>query len=290
MNYNEPQPLMFKLEGPGLRENINLHDAIITLSEFHTIIDKCYCVLTNQHRLSKAERELFSIQASNFRQGSFMVNLEILITGTQLALPIIGLANPYTIWEWTRYSFQFLKAMYSTRDKGEVPQIKAGTNSQIIVITGNDNKLILPDARVIDLANRTKKNYAKLAGTLQEGRMHSIEIAAKTSLDTPICLNLQEKDLFKLPTEIIDEPIYFHADIYDFNKESNAGRLRVLPGQSIPEGDYSFTVIGSQDTSKYIQSMLHDGVRITALEEQEIDPIEGPKLVRFQLINVQPAG
>ncbi|SFH84746.1 hypothetical protein SAMN05192551_103253 [Tindallia magadiensis] len=290
MNYNEPKTICFKLEGPDLRENINLYDAITTLSEFHSIVDKSYCVLTNQHRLSKTEREFFRIQASNFRQGSFLVDLEILITGTQLAFPILGLTNPYTIWEWTRCSFQFIKAMSLARKNGETPQIKTGENSQIIVITGGNNNLILPDARVIELANRTKKNYAKLAGTLQEGRVHSIDIGAETSLNNSISLNLAEKDLFKSPTEILTKPIQFHADIYDFNKEANTGKLRVLPGQSIPEGDYSFTVIGSQDTTKSIQSMLHDGVKVTALEEQKIDPIDGPKLVRFQIIKVQTSG
>jgi len=290
-DYNAPQKLLFKIEGPGLQEELNLYDIITTLTEFHSIIDKSYCVITGKQRLTRSEREFYKIQISEFKHGSFMAILEIIITGMTLTLPLLGMINPYTIWEYTRYSFLFLKAIYTayTSNQNTKPQIIAGDNSNVIVITGDNNNIILPDARIIDLANRTKRNYKKLAGILNEDGIHNIMIASPDLDNTGIVLNLSEKNLFKTSTKIVPKPIEIVADIFNFNKVDNTGKLRVLEGQAIPMGEYSFTVIGNQETSNYIQSMLYNSVNIVAIEEYEDDPINGIKLLRLKVIQVKIA-
>ncbi|MCM1567795.1 MAG: hypothetical protein NC238_17950 [Dehalobacter sp.] len=287
MSFNQPHTITLKIDGPGINEGVNLFKTISILSEFHSILDKSYSVLNGKQKLTKQDREQYFIRAYDFKQGSFIVNADIIITGIQLSLPLLGFVNPYTIWEYARYSFAFLKAVLASSKSGNQPMISVGDNSQVVVLIGDGSTMTLPDKRILDLANRTRRNYANLAGNLKEGSIHSIEVTAQSSIGENISLSLPEKDLFESNTTVMPRPVTFLADVYDFNKEINTGKLRVFREQEIPDGDYPFTIIGNQDNSKFIESMLYSSVKITALEERELHPVEGLRLIRFQVIEVE---
>ena len=91
--------------------------------------------------------------------------------------------------------------------------------------------------------------------------------------------------MFDFPTKIQDNPIEVKCEIFTFNKFSNVGKLRVFDGQTIPSGDYNFSIFGDQDNVNYIYSMLKPLVTVKCLLEMAISPL-GIELISHLHITV----
>ena len=103
-----------------------------------------------------------------------------------------------------------------------------------------------------------------------------------------IGLSLNERDLFVFPSRVEDQPHRIECEIYEFDKFDKDGRLRVGPGETIPEGTYKFEVVGSQAAADYVAAMLKQSVRVICLREVAENPINGEKIYRLQVISVDP--
>ena len=70
----------FGLEGPILEDNVPLHIAVDSLSNFQAIVDRTYLELKGEKkRLSKKERKFFQLRAYSFEKGSFTTYFEIFL-------------------------------------------------------------------------------------------------------------------------------------------------------------------------------------------------------------------
>ena len=81
----------FSLEGPILEDNVPLHIAVDSLSNFQAIVDRTYLELKGEKkRLSKKERKFFQLRAYSFERGSFTTYFEIFFATGQLVLPFMS--------------------------------------------------------------------------------------------------------------------------------------------------------------------------------------------------------
>ena len=99
----------FKLCGPIFEGGVPIHLAIKAWDNFQSIVDKTYLVTTQTQKISAKEREKYYLRASKFEQSSFLTNFEIILTGVQLALPLVSIAAPQSLWDYTVGTFNFLK-------------------------------------------------------------------------------------------------------------------------------------------------------------------------------------
>lgn len=270
---------------------MDMHDMVMMMAESHALFDKTFGVISGQRRLSSHKRKDFQIIVKDMRQGSLLVYADIVVSGMNLALPLIGLTNPYTVWEYTRAGFQLLKALYTVHspsdpEQSDVPRISTGDNGTVIVVSGNNNILTFP-APVLDIAARSRTNYRRIANMMSNEGITQFQLSSESVPNAePIALSMTDQRLFEPTTFLDSNPATFLADLYKFDKEAGTGRLRVTESNVLPNGDYAFSVIGNQDLAQYIDSMKENQVSITALTEKTLDPIHGSRIVRLQIMAV----
>lgn len=298
LDYNAPVALTLKLKGPALDESqqhIDLFELATTLSEFHEIFNKTYCILTNQERSSRRNRKEFQVITKEISKGSLIFDNELIITGANMVFPMVGLANAYSIWEYASKSFEILKTIYGWLRKDISPNISVTNSTNSPIINGNNNLVIIgnsdiqvTDPRLLVLAARTRPNYDRITQILNQNGISNFEAASLVNQhDTSIVMDFSDKGLFKNKSIIAKEPIKFYAKVYDFNTERNTGKLRVLNNNFIATDDYPFSIIGDQNIHNYADALKLPYVTVTALQENILDPVQGLKVVRYQVISVE---
>lgn len=290
-DYNDPYPFMLKLSKDNHGKSMDMHDMVILMAETHSLFDKTFGVLTGKHRLSSQKRKDFQVVVTDIQQGSLMMYADIIVSGIHMALPMIGLANPFTVWEYTRSGFQLLKALYTVHsaenpESKKLPQLTLGDNNTVVIITGDNNQVTFP-APVLDIAARSRPNYQRMANLMTTDGISNFELNSQSVLKTEsIKLSVIDQGLFESPTFINPAPVKVLADIYKFDKYTGAGKLSVLASDDVPKGEYAFSVIGEQDVTLYIDSMNEQRVSITALTENTLDPLRGKRITRLQIISI----
>ncbi len=264
----------FKLEGPVFQEGVPIHLVIKAWDNFQSIIDKTYLVSTKTQRISPKDREKYFLRATSFERSSFLTKFEILLAGVQLALPLASILGPQNLWDYTKETFTFLKLICTATKDESKPQIDIKDSQHVSVHLGDKHYHF--NGPVFEIAEKAIPKYQDLAHMLEAGKLDIISAGSKSVPE--IILKSDDKNLFDFPTKIETDPIELKCEIFDFNKFKNVGKLRVGEGQTIPAGDYSFSIFGSQDNINYIYSMLKPLVTINCLIELAISPL-GPELI-----------
>jgi ASC-1-like (ASCH) protein len=264
----------FKLDGPIFSEGVPIHVAIKAWDNFQSIVDKSYLVATQTHRIGKKERERFFLKAISFEHSSFLTNIEIILSGVQLALPFVTIFGPQNLWEYTLESFNFLKLICSHKENIQGVSIDVQGNNKTNVHIGDN--IYTYNGPVFQIAEKALPKYQDLAHMLDEGKVEAITAGNKKSPE--MTLTVKDKNLFDLPTKVDDDPIEIKCEIFTFNKFNNVGKLRIDDGENIPSGDYNFSIYGDQDNVNYIYSMLKPLVTVKCLLEIAISPL-GPELI-----------
>lgn len=275
--------ITFKMDGPILEESIPLYLLTPALENVQSLIDKTYLTLSGKKRLSKNERKHFQLRTNGINKGSANSVLELFMIGTQIALPLYYNMGADGIWKYTQSAFEFLKIVLKARNNGEIPryEFRGNENSNLDVHIGDNTYNF--NAPVYFIGKSSLSNYQKLSEPIDEG-VDFLEL--KSSGKPDIVLASEEKKLFSIKSIISEQPEQLTCEIFDFNKFDNIGKLYVFEGQSIPEGNYRFSVIGNQDTAAFIEAMLKRNVTITCLLEISDDPFEMEKVVALQIINI----
>ena len=264
----------FKLEGPIFQDGVPIHVAIKAWDNFQSIIDKTYLVATESHRIGAKERDKYYLIATTFEHTSFLTNFEIFLAGTQLVLPFIGTLGPENLWEYTKESFNFLRLICTHKEDAQKVKIDVQDSQNTNVQIGDNH--FHYHGPVFQIAEKSLSKYQDLAHMLDHGKIETISAGEK---DNPeMVLRLDDKNLFDFPTKVQDDPIEVKCEIFTFNKFSNVGKLRIFDGQSIPSGDYNFSIFGDQDNVNYIYSMLKPLVTVKCLLEMAISPL-GAELI-----------
>lgn len=272
----------FKLEGPLFKEGIPIHVAIKALENFQSIIDKTYLVATDTKRIGAKERERFYLRAKSIQHSSLIADLETVLAGAQLVVPFVATVGPQNVWQYTLEAFNLLKLICSHKDDAKGIKIETkdseNTNVHIGDITVNFHGPVIP------IAEKSLPRYQKLAHMLEKKKIE--EISAGTVDKPEMVLKLDDRDLFDLPTVVKDEPIPVNCEIFTFNKFQNIGKLRIPVGQTIPEGDYNFSIHGNQDNVNYIYSMLKPSVTIECLIEVIASPLGSDLIHHLHITNI----
>jgi len=98
---------------------------------------------------------------------------------------------------------------------------------------------------------------------IEKGRLESVTAVDVKSKSKIIELNKSTDGQFKLSNILSDTTYEIDADIFSFNKYTNKGKLKVLFGQDIPDGEYGFEVLGDQKMNDYISSMEKNRIKAT---------------------------
>ena len=150
--------------------------------------------------------------------------------------------------------------------------------------TGTQNNVY--NGPVFNIGQMSVAHYHALSKPVQEKAISSYNFGDENI--GSVGLGAREADLFSLPSLVEEAPIKFRGEIFDFNKFENIGKLHIGEGESVKEGDYRFEVIGKQDVSVYIEAMLRKQVTITCLREISPNPFSVEKIVRFQVVSIEP--
>lgn len=284
-NPNNPISIHFKMDGPSFADGIPLHLLTNSLSDVQSLLDKAYLGLTQRKRLSRDDRSRYYLLSNDIKHGSAETDFGVVLTGIQTAFPFFSALGPSGLWEYTKQSFDFLKFVYSAMKAGKQPTYSwSGDNSQFQVNTGDQTNVY--NAPVFNIGQMSVNNYASLAKPIEEKFLDYIAVGDPNV--GAIRLDASNADVFLLPSQIETTPLKLKCEIFDFNKFDNIGKLYVYPGEIAKEGDYRFQVIGDQNISQYIEAMLRKQVSVNCLREIAPNPFSPEKIIRFQIINVEP--
>lgn len=282
---NAPISVHFKMDGPAFVDGIPLHILTSGLSDFQALLDKTYLGLTQRKRLTRDDRARYYILSQNIRHGSAETDLGIILTGIQTAFPFFSELGPTGIWEYVKQTYNFLELVFSSMQAGNQPTYSwSGDNSQFQVNTGTQTNTYY--APVFNIGQMSVNNYQSLNKPIEDKTVDYVTFG-DSSIGS-IKLDASTAEIFSLPSQIETIPLRLKCEIFDFNKFDNAGKLYVYPGELAKEGDYRFKVIGNQDTVQFIEAMLRKQVYVNCLREIAPNPFSPEKVVRFQLISIEP--
>jgi hypothetical protein len=275
--------IIFKMEGQVFTDNMPLHVVISGLSEFQNLVDRTYLVLSNRQRISASERETYRLLAHEFRKDSFWSEIEIFCVITQMSLPFVAQLTPKVIWDYTKETFSFLKLILSHRKKGQSPTIRAMDNGTVNICYGG-NQTFNFNAPVIQIGKDAFNNYRGLTQLIENEGVN--QISAGRSTDPEIVLAKGDEDLFREIPELASNTVKLRCEIFDFNKHKNVGKLAVPKGQDVPEGEYPFSVVGSQDYVQFVKSMLKMTVTVECIVETAQDMLGKSIIAKLQVLKV----
>ena len=282
----EDEVVLFKVEGPIMRDPYPLHDIISISNDFHSIIDQAYLVLAGKNRMSRSERINYQILASHPRPGSYVQELIIVCAA---ALPLFGdtlpqITAPY-VWQSAKKAFEFLKTVVNLRRDGKEFKISAPNNEGNVAVIYPGSPPVTLHQTIIKIAEKSEDHYKSITNQIEENRIESISAVDKAK--EGILLTTNEKKLFNPEVKIENKPVDLIVNIFDFNKEKLSGKLRVEESQTIPAHDYNFNLIGNQDHIPYILAMTKSKVKFHCLLEKEIHTTGSEGISRLQAISIE---
>ena len=273
------------MTGPIFEEGIPLHIATRALEDVQSIVDKSYLVAINRTRLQQEDRSSFYLRANRIEYGSLNSLIEIVVEHSQIALPILPTLDPELIWTYTKETFNFLKTAFEASQRGQKPRYEfSGDHTHVHI--GDERHTY--NAPVFHIGELSVNSYRDLAELMGEDGVDSALLASHDAPETNIAFDLQKDDqgLFEIPSRMDDKAVDLECEIFDFNKYENHGRTTVMPYQEVPEGRYPFEVMGDQDQSSYIESMLKSEVILRCLRELKIDPLGESEVVKLHVLSV----
>jgi hypothetical protein len=243
---NRDTSLQFKMEGPVFEDGIPIPIMVESLTHIQGILDKSYLGLIDRRRMSREERLKFYLRAQRVERGSLFADLGVIYTGAQTVLPIFGVLGSNGIWEYAKSAFSLIKFVFSAVKKGQAVTYNFTANRSVLhVNTGTQENSY--NAPVFNIASLSIGHYQGLAQTLDLSRVIDIRLGEGEARDIGIAL--PDRDLFNFPSRVEDQAHKIECELYEFDKFDKDGRLHVGLGQTIPEGDYRFDVIGKTPLS-----------------------------------------
>lgn len=281
----------FKMEGHSFDEGLPIDLVADSLSGLQSVFDGSFKAITGKSKISKKDRAKFRLIASQFNHGSFISNFDLVVTGIQLGLPLVGSLSINGIWENTKNSYDFLKALYTaahesrpTNENEEHESLIQNNRDGSITIQNGDTHTIY-NAPVINIGKCIINGIRGLDDLLDGDKVEKIELG-ETKSSSKIVLNSTEKGLFKAPVLLSEDPQILDGEIYDFNKYEKQGRIKIFENQAVENDTYKFKVIGGQNVHTYIISMTATKVKIRCIIEYLYDPLVETKISRLLVTEV----
>lgn len=261
-------PYKFEMKGLAFDDGDRLDKVAVGLLALQHVFDGQFRVLTDKKRLSEQDRRYFQVRITGYEDGSFIAYLGAIYTGVQTVLPFFD--GALSIWDATKNSFDFLKALYELAHQGKEPQVIQNGDGNTVIISGDTHQVF--NGPVYQIGTQIIGAIREFDDLLDGEEVKGIALKGPDS--TPVIqLTSDMKGLFFPPTRIDDTPIKLTCDIFDFNKYDSIGKARVSVDQPIPPGNYKFKNIGDQAVEEFILSMAAPQVTLSCLVKYQHDPL-----------------
>lgn len=261
-------PYKFEMKGLAFDDGDRLDKVAVGLLALQHVFDGQFRVLTDKKRLSEQDRRYFQVRITGYEDGSFIAYLGAIYTGVQTVLPFFDGAS--SIWDATKNSFDFLKALYELAHQGKEPQVIQNGDGNTVIISGDTHQVF--NGPVYQIGTQIIGAIREFDDLLDGEEVKGIALKGPDSIPV-IQLTSDMKGLFFPPTRIDDTPIKLTCDIFDFNKYDSIGKARVSVDQPIPPGNYKFKNIGDQAVEEFILSMAAPQVTLSCLVKYQHDPL-----------------
>lgn len=256
------------------------------LKEFHHIVDKAYISMSGKDKLTKTERKIYKILATNIKKGSTVIDLLIV-------LPILMQVtfNWYStgltvkeLWDLVTNSFKLLKIIAEVKQQGKRTIITTHKSPFTFNIINHGDNVNISIGDILNKVTLKNEPHIKnLAKVVDEENISYISVLDQK--EKGIILTSRENKLFNPETFIDKSPFEFKGKIFKLDIESRKGRLRVLEGDYRGE-EYSFQIIGRQNMEVYVDALKEPYSIIIALKEMIRHASGIETLQGFQLINI----
>lgn len=277
--------MQFKIDGNKLKDGVPIHIAVAALDQFQRIVDKSYLGITGSKRITAKEREKYFLQVTEFKHGSLLTYFDIALQGIQLGLPLVSSYGPQNLWDATRDTFNFLKTVCGAVQSGVQPKYEFNNDGNAIVKIGDEVHHY--HGTVIQIGKMALSNYQELAHMLGSDKLNEISAGKANTEAMDIYLGQNDTKKFDIPTKIQKDTVELKCEVFDFNKYKNSGKLSVsIVNQSIPEGEYNFSIFGNQDNIDYIYSMIKPVVVLNCLVEIAMSPFGGEEIHLLHVIGI----
>lgn len=220
-------------------------------------------------RLTSKDREDYQIRVKTLQVGSLVGDMILIVKSAVMSLPLAGLANPKTIWEYACLALDFIKRYVAGKQSGDNVSINIGSvgnNSPITLnlIVNSDVSSYPPE--IFDIVRQSQPIYRRITQTMSQGNFTAFH--ANTETDAMgFSIDENEHRLFSDDANTINEEILtLIVDIFDFNKDTKCGKLRCLTGE-LAGREFPFSIIGQQSPAPYIRAMQKTQVTIRAVTE-----------------------
>lgn len=269
------------MQGKAFEKGDRLDKVSLGLMALQHIFDGQYRAITGRRRLNERDREHFQVRINEYRSGSFIADIAAAYSGLQAVLPFVG--DPKELWELTKLSVDFLKAIYDFAHKGQQVEIRQDGQGNVAVVSGSAQ--ITYHGPVYQIGTQIIGGLREFDDLLEEG------LVTRVALDGPKCepvfdISLSEKGLFYPPVRIDETPVKLSCDIFDFNKYEGIGRARVSGDQEIPPGNYRFKNIGDQSVEDFILSMTESQIQARCLIKYQNDPLTETKIAEILVMSI----
>ena len=284
--------IKFEIHGNEMEAGYNLHYVVKSLSEFHSILDKAYLVLSDKVKMSESDRNFYQVKMISVNKGSFIADLSLsFMAAYQTTFPFVASLSPKGIWEITLQGYEYLRFVFDAFHKGETIKIENGDNNMVTVVRGNNNSIKIHPITIQLVGNATNE-YQDLVNNIGSGRgIDKISIKEKTKEGNGIFIDAQDKELFQ-SSKVVDEvPAKFLGKIFRIDGHSCTGRLSVLNSydKDVLEGkDYSFDLINKEDIA-LCNSVFMEETEIVALKELNFNPTSlTNSVIRLKIYKILP--
>lgn len=271
------------MAGKAFEDGDRLDKLAAGLSGLQHFFDGTYKAMTDRQRFSKRDREFFNVVVEKYEEGSFVAILGAIYSGLQLGLPIAQAFTPADLWGYTVNAFKFLEHIFTLAHAGKEVSISQDGDGNTVVTSGD--QITHYHGPVFKIGTQIIGSLRELDDVLEDNVVKKIGLG--NSSPTDINLLSENKGLFYPPKTIDETPLSLTCDIFDFNKYENQGRARVAPEQKVPEGNYKFRNIGTQDVEKFILSMTESRVEFNCLVQYEHDPLSDSRISSLLVTDVR---
>lgn len=278
-----PVRIELYMDGAAFDRGIPVHLLMQGFETSQTILDRSYLGLSGRSRFTAEERQRFFLLSKGVKHSSLDSLMDLVLTGVQTSFPVLGVLGPAGIWEYAKQAYELLKFAYESVQKGNQPTYQHTGEGNLEVNNGTQTNIY--NGPVYNIAKASQRVYVDMAKSVTSGAINSFSLT-DVRRDSGIRIAQNEAAFFDIPSSIDPQPVELDCEIFDFNKFDNNGKLRVFDGQTLPNKDYRFSVVGNQADSDYIEAMLRRSVKIVCLREVTVDPLAQEKIVRLQVLKV----
>lgn len=197
--------ISYTMEGTSFDNGFDLNDTIMSLKYFQTILDKAYLTIENKDRLSRADRKIFKVKATDIREGSFIADL-VLYSGAaiQIAYPIINTYYPSLLLDITKQGFTYLKTVLKANKEGKSISVSNTGEGDVIIlnIEGSNSGPLYIGTKAYIFADRAYDDFRNLTSMIDDETIKKINIFDKFESKPLMELGIKEKELFKIESRL----------------------------------------------------------------------------------------